>query len=195
MADDAPQEWERLVRAMQENTRGANDYWFWRDKPQMERGVARDILGRAGVDVQQLRSRGPGDDPPDCEAMIGGLLCGIEVTELLDRPTLESTIRGKGQWMVWDRIMLCTELQRLIDRKDKPEKVKGGPYDRYILVVVTDEPLLGREDVGQFLEGATFRSHFITEVYLGLSYDPSVSSCPVFPLRLVRTNVGSDNQR
>jgi hypothetical protein len=38
-----------------------------------------------------------------------------------------------------------------------PEKVKGGPYARYILVVVTDESLLGREDVAKFLEGAIFR--------------------------------------
>jgi hypothetical protein len=72
--------------------------------------------------------------------------------------------------------MFCGELQRFIDRKDKLEKVKGGPYARYILVVVTDESLLGREDVAQFLEGVTFRTRLITEAYFGLSYDPWVKS-------------------
>jgi hypothetical protein len=189
MADDETQEWEEFALAMQQNLRGANDYWFWRNKPEMERGSAREVLAQAGLYVRQLRSRVPGDDPPDCEAMIDGVLCGIEVTELVDQPTLESSIRGHGQWLVWDPNMLCTELQRLIDRKDKPERLKGGPYARYILVVVTDEPLLGREDVRQFLEGATFRTRFITEVYLGLSYDPSVSSCPVFQLKLAHNDL------
>jgi hypothetical protein len=183
MADDKTQDWGEFAHAMQEKMRGGNDYWFWRDKPEMERGIAAAVLGQVGLYVQQIRSLAPGDDPPDCEGMIGGSLCGIEVTELIDQSTLESSIRGNVQWLVWDREMLCEELQRRIDRKDKP--VKGGPYGRYILVVVTDETFLGRHDVAQFLEGATFQARFITEAYLALSYDPSVSSCPVFQLKLV----------
>jgi hypothetical protein len=194
MDDNDTQDWGELARAIQLNTRGANDYWYWKSKDEMETGVAQAVLSKAGLELRQLRSRGPGQDPPDCEAMIGGLQCGIEVTELVDRRTLEASIRGSEQWLVWDQKMLCRELQRLIDRKDKREKVKGGPYDRYILVVVTDESLLGRQDVTQFLAGATFRASFITEVYLGLSYDPWVSACPVFRLELVQRDVESEAQ-
>ena len=50
------------------------------------------MLTLAGEDVQQLPTRD--DDPPDCEAVIRGLRCGIEVTELLDQQTLESTNTG-----------------------------------------------------------------------------------------------------
>jgi hypothetical protein len=165
--------------------RGSNDYWYWRDKPEMEVGAARAVLTQAGLEIQQLRSRDDGEDPPDCEAIIGGSRCGIEVTELVHQPTLESTIRGNHQILFWERDTFCTALQERIDRKDRSDKVKGGPYDRYILVVVTDEFSLGREDVAQFLEGATFRSRFITDVYLGLSYDPEPRLCPVFELTLV----------
>jgi hypothetical protein len=191
MADDDAQDWGDFARAMQQNMRGGNDYWYWKDKSEMERGIALEVLTQAGLDIQQLRSRTP-EDPPDCEAMIGGLMCGIEVTELLDQPTLESSIRGNEQMLVWDRETLCRELQRRIDRKDKPEKVKGGPYARYILVVATDEFLLSREAVARFLEGATFRTRLITEVYVGLSYDPWVKSCPVFQLKLVRLDMATD---
>jgi hypothetical protein len=148
---------------IRQNTRGANEFWFWRNKPVMEAGIAREVLAAAGVDVQQLRSRG--DDPPDCEAIIEGLSWGIEVTELSDQQTLESTIRGEGQYF---SETFCAELQRLIDRKDQP-KVKGGPYDRYILVVATDETYLCRDEVENLLQGATFRAKFNTDAYLGLS--------------------------
>jgi hypothetical protein len=67
--------------------------------------------------------------------------------------------------------------------------VKGGPYARYILVLVTDEMMLGRENVACFLEGAIFfKKQIITDVVLGLGYDPSVKSCPVFLLKLSDSN-------
>jgi hypothetical protein len=40
-------------------------------------------------------------------------------------------------------------------------------------VIHTDEFFLDRETVGRFLEGASFRTTFITDVFLGLSYHPS----------------------
>jgi hypothetical protein len=97
VADDETQDWAEFARAMQQNRRGANDYWYWRDKPEMERGAVRGVLEQAGLDVQRLRSRGRGDDPPDCEAMIGGLLCGIEVTELI---ATNVGIKHPGEWAV-----------------------------------------------------------------------------------------------
>jgi hypothetical protein len=52
--------------------------------------------------------------------------------------------RGRG-------IGILDALQHRIDEKDKPEKVKGGPYDRYILVIVTDEFTLNRHTIEAFL--------------------------------------------
>jgi hypothetical protein len=67
------------------NTREWNSFWFWRDKPVGERGVAREVLEAAKVEVTDLRSLD--QDPPDCEATLDGQFSGIEVTELVHRPT------------------------------------------------------------------------------------------------------------
>jgi hypothetical protein len=87
---------------------------------------------------------------------------------------------------VWDRDLLAAALQEKLSRKDAPEKVKGGPYERYFLVIVTDEGFLYRENVAQFLGGMGFRARFVTDAYLGLSYHPDLNgqgSCPVFSWR------------
>jgi hypothetical protein len=189
--DDAS---DPIAEMMHMKTRGANDFWFWKDKPIRELGAAQEVLSSAGLALEQLRSRGDGEDPPDCEAIIGGQRWGIEVTELVHRSTLEATIQGNGRYFRWDQNDLRTEIQKLINRKDKPTAVKGGPYDRYFLVIFTDEFFLNAETVGRFLRGATFHAHagLITDAYFGLSYEPRFNGglYPVLSLipavRLVR---------
>lgn len=170
-------------------------YWYWGDKPVGEREAARKVLTEAGFEVTDLNSRK--EDPPDCEASVNGAWCGIEVTELLHRPALEQSIqalraRQAGRepekpegYFAWDRDSLLAALQELIDRKDKA-KLKGGRYERYILVIVTDEFFLDRHTVKDFLREATFQADLITDVLLGLSYHPSLDpgggSCPAFRL-------------
>jgi hypothetical protein len=177
-----------LGAALRANAREANTFWFWRDRTIGEPGAALEILTQAGVDVVGLVSRNP-NDPPDCEATLDGHFSGVEVTELVDQATLERSIRaardreaGKEPsqpeaFLFWDRDSLLTELQALIDRKDRKTQ-KGGPYERYALVVPTDETFLDRDTTRRFLEGATFQSQLITDVFLGLSYHDGC--CPVF---------------
>ena len=85
-------------------------------------------------------------------------------------------------YFVWDRDDLLSGLQSLIDKKDEPSKLKGGPYERYVLVIYTDELVLDRDTVTRFLDGATFRASLITDVFFGLSYERGC--CPVFRLPL-----------
>ena len=47
-----------------------------------ERGSARMVLEAAGVKVAELRSRPPGNYPPECEAFLDGQWSGLEVTAL-----------------------------------------------------------------------------------------------------------------
>jgi hypothetical protein len=105
-----------FARTMLENKRGANDFWYWKDKPVMEAGIARTVLESAGRQFEQLRSRGR-EDPPDCEAIIEGLRYGIEVTELADETTLKASIKGNHQILLWGCDQLCAELQKRIDRR------------------------------------------------------------------------------
>jgi hypothetical protein len=184
--DSPPNDLGAVVRA---NTREANAFWFWRDRPIMERRAALDILQVGGVKVADLISRKTGEDPPDCEGVLDGRFSGVEVTELVDQETLQLSIRatrdreaGKQSrhaeaCLVWDRNTLLTELQALIDRKDRKTQ-KGGPYERYALVVPTDETFLDRDITRGFLEGATFQSKLVTDVFFGLSYHDGC--CPVF---------------
>ena len=168
------------------NTRNSGrDYWYWRDKPEMERGVVQDVLTAAGLKVNGLTNRT--QDPPDCEAVIDGQRCGIEVTELVHEKALRRSIsKGEIVHFAWTRDDLCRELQSRISRKDRAEKVKGGPYQRYILVIVTDELFLDHSTVENFVADSSFRTKLISDIFLGLSYDPSIGACPVFKLRLSR---------
>ena len=97
------------------------------------------------------------------------------------------TVNRPEAYFLWDREDLVQDLQRLLDGKDRP-KLKGGPYERYMLVIHTNECYLNPDNVGRFLEGATFRADFITDAFLGLSYDPASNGgkggYPVFPLQL-----------
>jgi hypothetical protein len=103
---------------------------------------------------------------------------------------------GEGH-LQWSREGFLDTLQDRIDEKDKPEKVRGGPYDRYILVIVTDEFTRNRHAVEAFLAGATFRPTMIDDMVLGFPYHPSSDegggSCPVFSLPLARGCVAAQD--
>jgi hypothetical protein len=163
-----------------------NDFWYWKDREIAEIGVARKVLFTVGETFEGLRSRPVGDDPPDCEATIGGIPCGIEVTEFMHEPTHRTTMRGKPQFFMWDKGDFLTELGRRICRKDKA-KLKGGPYGRYILIFVTDEFSLTHDLIKTFLDGARFETRLVTDIFFALSYDPALQLYPVFkvPVRSV----------
>jgi hypothetical protein len=92
-----------------------------------------------------------------------------------DQETLES-IRAAQQreaegdptkpevFLLWDRAQLLSALQVRIDAKD--QNWKGGPYERYVLVIHTDEFSLDRDTVARFLQGATFQTQLLTDVFL-----------------------------
>jgi hypothetical protein len=182
-------------------TRGWQDYWHWKDKPVQELDCARTVLEAARVKIAQLRSREEKDQPPDCEAFLDDQWSGIEVTELVDQPILEQNLiragreRAAGRVLLsgvdreWGRDDLLEAIQSRIARKDAA-KVKGGPYQRYVLVMVTAETFLARDYVDGFLKDAEFRARRFTHAYLGLDYHPADpitgegGGNPVFELRL-----------
>lgn len=183
-------------RGILENVREWNGFWTWRDKSIAERGAATQILSGGGLHVSDLVARPAGLDPPDCEGVVDGQWSGVEVTELVHEKTLRRSIkalkeRAKGgdpdspeAYFRWTRADLLKALQALIKVKDGAS-LKGGPYERYILVIHSDEYLLHATQVEQFLSGATFSaSGLITDVFLGLSYEPELQRCPVFQLAL-----------
>jgi hypothetical protein len=179
IVNDDDDNFEQLVIA---NKREWNSFWFWRDEPVGESGAARNILEAAGVQVDDLRSLDP-DDSPDCEATLNGQFSGVEVTELVHRPTLERSIkavrlRSRGEepqkpeaYFDWDHDDLIVALQKLEDVKNSA-KLKRS-YERYVLVIHTDEFFLDSENVKRFLKGASFNTNLITMLFLVCRMSPA----------------------
>jgi hypothetical protein len=188
------------LRVLVARKRKWSGFWTWLVEPRIgEHGAASEILRAAGLRVEEFVPRKRHEDPPDCEGRVDGLWSAVEVTELVHRPTLKQSIKAVKQrdagkqpdrpeaYFLWDREDLIAELQRLLDRKDQLT-LNDGPYDRYILVIHTNELVLDRDNVGRFLQGATFHANFITDAFLGLSYH---GGYPVFPLQIKRVDTAA----
>lgn len=169
--------------------RGWLEYWTGPDRRQEEIGAVREVLAAAGLTVSGLRATE--NDPPDCEACVDDLWSGIEHTELVDQKTLQRSLKAlkTGQeneavYLVWTAPVLIARLQAIIARKDVE---RASAYERYVLVIVTDEFFLDRETVTNFLVDATFEANRITDAFLALSYHPASDGkgcIPVFRLAL-----------
>ena len=148
-------------------------FWVGPNKRITEHGVASEILREAGVEVLDLVSRPRNQDPPDCEGKLDGRWSGVEVTELVHQKALEHSIKHSEAYFLWNRNHLIAEIQDRIDAKDAAQ-LKGGPYERYVLVIHSNEFILSRIAVTEFLQDAKFRAKLITDVFLGLSYEPGI---------------------
>jgi hypothetical protein len=160
---------------------------------------AKRVLEAAGIAYSDLRHNDPRYDPPDCEAIVDGQLCGIEVTEFAHQHKLGKSIKaiksgsGKVEHHDWTRDEFLQQLKATIRAKDNPTELKGGPYNyRYFLIIWTGEMYLGKEALEAFLEGEVFVCSLITDAYIGLDYHPG-SDCPypAIPLNIIRAGVGS----
>lgn len=180
----------KLLREAIMKQRGYADFFGWPDRPVMERGIVAELFSAlqrdAGVSFSNLRSRGVGHDPPDCEATDAtGAVVGIEVTELVDELAIrEARNRNPYHWADWPPERLVAAIREKVLRKGGALP-KGGPYSRYLLVVHTDEPILSHAFVEKALAGQLFSgAGVISEVYLLLSYDPHSQSYPYLRLAL-----------
>ncbi|GJG88787.1 hypothetical protein tb265_40560 [Gemmatimonadetes bacterium T265] len=167
-------------------------FFSWPDPDVAERGVAADFAAAAagvepGLPWDELRSRGRGNDPPDCEAVDStGRRIAIEITEIVDgRPIAAATATRRPQerlWAIWKRERFLQEAQRRLTEKDG-KVLKDGPYDEYIVIIHTDEPTLDAERVGEWLTDHRFdQPRQLSRAYLLLSYDPRPASYPYFKL-------------
>jgi hypothetical protein len=78
-----------------------------------EQNDARTVLEAAGLQFTNLRHRGEGRDPPDCEAEINGVRCGIELTEFVHRRRWRSPSRPTRLIVVIATIMSGPERNSL----------------------------------------------------------------------------------
>jgi hypothetical protein len=157
---------------------------------------AKRVLEAAGIAFSSLRHNDPQHDPPDCETIIEGQLCGIEVTEFAHQRKLARSIKalksgsGRVEHHEWTRDEFLQQLRETIRTKDNPTELRGGPYKhRYFLIIWTAEMHLEKERLEAFLEGEEFTCSLITDAYIGLDYHPG-NDCPypAIPLNIKRAD-------
>lgn len=152
-----------------------------------ESGAAREILRHAGFEISKFGPRQ--DDPPDCEGFLDRQWSAVEVTRLTHEKTRALSMKAISQgkppyYYEWEREELLGEIKTRITNKEKgAARYKGGPYQRYVLVIHTAEFRLDAATMREFLDGTTFRTAVFTDVVVGLS--PEHGGCPTFRLSLV----------
>jgi len=173
-------------------SRGYADHFSWPlDRDLEEYGIAQTLTeslndsGQLFFKRDSLKSRGRGNDPPDCEAEdLKGNHIGIEVTELVDPLAIENLKKtGTYEWAEWDQAKLIRAIQNRLSAKDNPANIKGGPYSVYVVIVHTDEPYLNKTFVTAQLSSISFKhNQLINRAFLLLSYDPEVKAYPYIEL-------------
>jgi len=161
--------------------------WYKREKSIKEVGVVKLLLKSLwghGADSYQ-NPRASKSDPPDVIAKtIEGATVGFEVRELVDQKAVELNERGKAVYRDWTDSEVVKEVQKIIDEKDS-KKYIGGPFEKLIIVIPTDEPLLTVRLLKPVLDKHEFRQpRQLHEAYLLFSYDPNTKSYPYVRLRL-----------
>jgi len=193
MTEDDERAIVAAMRAARAQARGYADFRLWPpDRDLEEWGVAntlRESAERRGEDIfRDLRMRGRGNDPPDCQALdLWGQPIAIEVTELVDPRAIVSFKHGGAyDWADWTQSKFLEALQHRLSAKDgRRPSLKGGPYAKYFVVVHTDEPLLTFESASLWLNDfAIAGAPNIDRAFLLLSYEPKVGYCPYIELRI-----------
>jgi hypothetical protein len=178
-----------LVQQVQDAVSQCRSYagfFDWPDRDIAEWGVANLFgeiaAGEPGVPFRDVQVRGRGADPPDCEAIDSkGRLLGIEVTELVDGPTIAATKHdGRTPWMDWNAQTIRSRVHELLLSKDE-KTLQGGPYDEYIVLIHTDEPALSIAAIQGALVGQELPAlRQIQRAYILFSYDPGAPAYPFF---------------
>jgi hypothetical protein len=106
-------------------------------------------------------------DPPDVVLTdMKGQRIGIEVTELVDGPTISAWVKGiKADFKLYEKEEFFSLIRQRIENKSRSE-FKDPPYAGKVLVIYSDEPELCRDD---FLAHQISISNLVHFMRFGLS--------------------------
>jgi len=189
------EEEKRFIKGIKETiakSRGYADSFEWRPDRDLEECAVVRLFCEAlekeckpFIDRNSIISRGRGDDPPDCEGNdLGGNVIGIEVTELVNPEAIIAFKKNQVyEWAEWDRTKLIDAISNRLDAKNFPERIKGGPYKSYILIIYTDEDVLNADYIKDLLKGYLFaRRNLIDRAFLFIFFDPIYKTYPCIEL-------------
>ncbi len=159
--------------------------------------AVRDLLGslKAAGDVEYRDVSAAPKDPPDFIAVNRkGQAVAVEVTEFVSEEAVrlnEAERRRLGrrpditemQMAQWTEQAFVGHMRELLQGKDR-KTLNGGPFEEYLLVLHTDEPLLVRSEVEGWIPSHSFGPYAqITAAFLLFSYEPG-RGYPFVPIQL-----------
>jgi len=183
----------KILRQAAARARGYADFFDGPDKSLKEWGIAQTFLEelqRNGGPKIRCGKQHPGgaNHAPDFQIITAdGGIWGVEITELVSQKAIEATKRGEEVFADWSDAQLIAQFDAIIAKKDDSSNVKGGPYDRYVLLAHVDEPILTQERLETALGGRTLRTRLIDELYVLMSYQPTNQCCPLLRFSTTKT--------
>lgn len=193
----------RWLAAGLKKARPYASFFDWPNKETKELGVVRQLLESMGDSGPlRLREVRPGrPDPPDAVGtQEDGTLAAVEVTELVDPEAIRRNVSAARNSRssdpieqmkdrvvrIWDRPDLISAVEERLRAKDEVT-LMGGPFERYVVVLHTDEPMLSVTDAQRWLAAHTFAGMSqITDAFLLMSYDPTTDGYPIISLGVSR---------
>ena len=124
------------------------------------------------------------DQWPDCQIETSaGDLCGIEVTELVDKDCIQLNERGEDVYRLWSNTEVIDAITERL--KIKNTKTHGGKYSKLIVLIHTDEFEILYRDYNEAVSRQKFSNmENIDEAYLLYSYEPGHGNYPVSVLNV-----------
>lgn len=152
---------------------------------------------------KQVVSVKMGERPDARITLNDGTRIGVEVTELVDAKVAECLklrILSKYKYIkpekvaveyevaLWDVKKIEASINKIISKKDvSPYTINDGPYDFYVILVITDEPGI-YNDLIENIVNNEYKTNNIDDIYILMGYDPRYEdkfpeSRPIFRLR------------
>lgn len=121
----------------------------------------------------------PGNDPPDIAFDVGGSKkFAIELTELVNQEAITAQIRNEHaryaqEQLNWNSHNTCERIECILWKKQKGAQKVSHLYERYIVLLHTDETMLVSNRVANYTSEHSWPAYpHIDDAYVISSYEP-----------------------
>jgi hypothetical protein len=162
-------------------------FFDWNDKQRKELGILQDLLATMDLRNEHYYHSPKvfNNDPPDCTLLDhNNRLIAIEIRELVSEEAIQNAEQNKLSWKFWQPEDVVQEIDSILIEKDS-KVFHGGPYQKVIVVIHTDEYSMSYATYATVLGSQTFSGYnLIDEAYLLFSFDPEEECCPYIKLNI-----------
>jgi len=138
-----------------------------------------------GISVDRVVN---GDDPPDIVFEVNDIRkFAIELTELVNPKAITAQINKDdalyaAECLNWDSTNTCERIESLLGKKQSVAEKIAISYERYTVLIHTDETMLTSYQVSRFVSGHKWPEYSnIDDAYVICSYEPG-NGYPVIKL-------------